>query len=301
MMMRKPRADLTNMSSTENVNPIFTKRVKSAHPSSLIIGDIASPIQTRSRVNKSSNGESALVCYIKNQRRNNHIDFHHCLFACFLSQTEPRSVAQALEDPRKRQLELMILKNKKIASRDVIRNKARLVPSHKQKRALDYEEVSMVYKMMLKVPFSMGRLKKRYMSLSLRILESKASQKSFTRMAKALYGHISASRACYATLSLPWRGGVKEWDIEYTIDKTLSSKRTQIYHPSSSLYDDIHFWVSTKKACSKIKRIFISQDKYVAKILRKFDLESVKTATTPYEPQKPKDKNRPDEFEFTNN
>ncbi|GKF85127.1 hypothetical protein Tco_0250025, partial [Tanacetum coccineum] len=30
--------------------------------------------------------------------------------------------------------------------------------------------------------------------------------------------------------------------------------------------------------------IFISQDKYVAEILRKFDLESVKTATTPYEP-----------------
>ncbi|GKC22103.1 putative ribonuclease H-like domain-containing protein [Tanacetum coccineum] len=41
--------------------------------------------------------------------------------------------------------------------------------------------------------------------------------------------------------------------------------------------------------------IFISQDKYVADILRKFDLESVKTATTPYEPQKPKDKNGPDD------
>ncbi|GJR47226.1 hypothetical protein Tco_1315329 [Tanacetum coccineum] len=62
---QEPRADLTNMSSTENVNPTSSKRVKSAHPSSLIIGDIASPVQTRSRVNKSSNGESALVCYIK--------------------------------------------------------------------------------------------------------------------------------------------------------------------------------------------------------------------------------------------
>ncbi|GJX50134.1 putative ribonuclease H-like domain-containing protein [Tanacetum coccineum] len=36
----EPRADLTNMSSTENVNPTSSKRVKSAHPSSLIIGDI---------------------------------------------------------------------------------------------------------------------------------------------------------------------------------------------------------------------------------------------------------------------
>ncbi|GJQ92616.1 putative ribonuclease H-like domain-containing protein [Tanacetum coccineum] len=165
----EPRADLTNMSSTENVNPTFTKRVKSAHPSSLIIGDIASPVQTRSRVNKSSNGESALVCYIKNQRRNNHTDFHHCLFACFLSQTEPRSVAQALEDPswveamqeEMQQFQFQnvwilvdlppgkraigtkwILKNKKDARGIVIRNKARLVAQgHRQEEGIDYDEV----------------------------------------------------------------------------------------------------------------------------------------------------------------
>ncbi|GKC59952.1 hypothetical protein Tco_1087550, partial [Tanacetum coccineum] len=40
----EPRADLTNMSSTVNVNPTSTKRINSAHPSSLIIGDIASPV-----------------------------------------------------------------------------------------------------------------------------------------------------------------------------------------------------------------------------------------------------------------
>nr|GFB80367.1 ribonuclease H-like domain-containing protein [Tanacetum cinerariifolium] len=33
--------------------------------------------------------------------------------------------------------------------------------------------------------------------------------------------------------------------------------------------------------------IFISQDKYVAKILKKFDFLSVKTASTPIETQKP--------------
>ncbi|GKE79943.1 putative ribonuclease H-like domain-containing protein, partial [Tanacetum coccineum] len=40
--------------------------------------------------------------------------------------------------------------------------------------------------------------------------------------------------------------------------------------------------------------IFISQDKYVQEILKKFDLESVRTATTPYEAPKPKSKNEPD-------
>nr|GFC39823.1 uncharacterized mitochondrial protein AtMg00810-like [Tanacetum cinerariifolium] len=33
--------------------------------------------------------------------------------------------------------------------------------------------------------------------------------------------------------------------------------------------------------------IFISQDKYVAEILKKFDFSSVKTASTPIETQKP--------------
>ncbi|GJT83964.1 ribonuclease H-like domain, reverse transcriptase, RNA-dependent DNA polymerase [Tanacetum coccineum] len=33
-----------------------------------------------------------------NQRRNNHKDFQHCLFACFLSQQEPKKISEALED-----------------------------------------------------------------------------------------------------------------------------------------------------------------------------------------------------------
>ncbi|GKA50267.1 hypothetical protein Tco_0743340, partial [Tanacetum coccineum] len=36
--------------------------------------------------------------YIQKQRRNNHKDFQHCLFACFLSQYEPKKISEALED-----------------------------------------------------------------------------------------------------------------------------------------------------------------------------------------------------------
>nr|GFD26659.1 ribonuclease H-like domain, reverse transcriptase, RNA-dependent DNA polymerase [Tanacetum cinerariifolium] len=32
------------------------------------------------------------------QQRNNHKDFQHCLFACFLSQIENKKISQALED-----------------------------------------------------------------------------------------------------------------------------------------------------------------------------------------------------------
>ncbi|GKF68584.1 uncharacterized mitochondrial protein-like protein, partial [Tanacetum coccineum] len=42
--------------------------------------------------------------------------------------------------------------------------------------------------------------------------------------------------------------------------------------------------------------IFISQDKYVQDMLMKFDMESVRTATTPYEASKPKSKDEPDDI-----
>ncbi|GJW90805.1 hypothetical protein Tco_0168358 [Tanacetum coccineum] len=56
-----------------------------------------SAVQTRSKVTKSS-GAYAFVSYVQKQRRNNHKDFQHCLFACFLSQNEPKKISEALED-----------------------------------------------------------------------------------------------------------------------------------------------------------------------------------------------------------
>ncbi|GJZ73442.1 putative ribonuclease H-like domain-containing protein, partial [Tanacetum coccineum] len=92
-------ADLNNLASTVEVSPVATKRINTVHPQSLIIGEPNSSVQTRSQVHKKTPGETAFLSYIQDQQRNNHTDFQHCLFACFLSQVEPRSVAQALEDP----------------------------------------------------------------------------------------------------------------------------------------------------------------------------------------------------------
>ncbi|GJV99870.1 ribonuclease H-like domain-containing protein [Tanacetum coccineum] len=90
-------ADFTNLETIVNVNPIPTSRINSIHPSTLILGDPNSAVQTRSKVTKSS-GAHAFVSYIQKQRRNNHKDFQHCLFACFLSQNEPKKISEALED-----------------------------------------------------------------------------------------------------------------------------------------------------------------------------------------------------------
>ncbi|GKF85244.1 putative ribonuclease H-like domain-containing protein, partial [Tanacetum coccineum] len=126
-------------------------------------------MQTRSKVNKTTTGESAFISYIHDQQRDNHTDFQHCLFACFLSQVEPRTVAQALEDPswvdamqeEMQQFKFQnvwvlvdlpkakyaigtkwILKNKRDARGIVVRNKARLVAQgHRQEEGIDYDEV----------------------------------------------------------------------------------------------------------------------------------------------------------------
>ncbi|GJV47565.1 ribonuclease H-like domain-containing protein [Tanacetum coccineum] len=90
-------ADFTNLETVVNVSPIPTSRIHSSYPTALILGDPTSAVQTRRKLHKSS-GAHAFVSYVQKQRRNNHKDFQHCLFACFLSQHEPKKISEALED-----------------------------------------------------------------------------------------------------------------------------------------------------------------------------------------------------------
>ncbi|GJR23743.1 putative ribonuclease H-like domain-containing protein [Tanacetum coccineum] len=161
-------ADFTNLETVVNVSPIPTLRIHSTHPKALILGDPNSAVQTRSKVNTSS-GAHAFVSYVQKQKRTNHKDFHHCLFACFLSQHEPKKISEALEDESwvdAMQEELLqfeiqkvwvlvdlpygkkaigtkwVYRNKKDERGVVVRNKARLVAQgHRQEEGIDYDEV----------------------------------------------------------------------------------------------------------------------------------------------------------------
>ncbi|GKF88042.1 putative ribonuclease H-like domain-containing protein, partial [Tanacetum coccineum] len=116
-----------------------------------------------------SNISSTFVSYVQKQRRTNHKDFHHCLFACFLSQHEPKKISEALEDESwvdAMQEELLqfeiqkvwilvdlpygkkaigtkwVYRNKKDERGVGVRNKARLVAQgHIQEEGIDYDEV----------------------------------------------------------------------------------------------------------------------------------------------------------------
>ncbi|GKF25039.1 hypothetical protein Tco_0080933, partial [Tanacetum coccineum] len=89
--------DFNNLPTEVAVSPIPTLRIHNIYPQSQILGDPKSSVQTRSRV-KQTSGAHALVSYVQKQQRNNHKDQQHCLFACFLSQEEPKKISEALQD-----------------------------------------------------------------------------------------------------------------------------------------------------------------------------------------------------------
>ncbi|GJZ88540.1 putative ribonuclease H-like domain-containing protein [Tanacetum coccineum] len=160
--------DFNNLPDEVDVITNPTLRIHNAHPQSQILGDPNTPVQTRSSLKKITEAH-ALVSYIQAHQRSNHKDQQHCLFACFLSQFEPRKVTEALEDGswvEAMQEELLqfklqqvwvlvdlpngakvigtkwVYRNKKDERGVVVRNKARLVAQgHRQEEGIDYDEV----------------------------------------------------------------------------------------------------------------------------------------------------------------
>ncbi|GJW21834.1 putative ribonuclease H-like domain-containing protein [Tanacetum coccineum] len=161
-------SDFNNLPDEVDVPTNPTLRIHNAHPQSQILGDPNTPVQTRSSLKKITEAH-ALVSYIQANQRSNHKDQQHCLFACFLSQFEPRKVSEALEDGswvEAMQEELLqfklqqvwvlvdlpngakvigtkwVYRNKKDERGVVVRNKARLVAQgHRQEEGIDYDEV----------------------------------------------------------------------------------------------------------------------------------------------------------------
>lgn len=71
-------------------------RIHKDHPVSKIIGPSTSGVLTRTKAKNLSQQHTSLLSFVYKQNRVNHKDQQLCLFSCFLSQEEPKTVAQAL-------------------------------------------------------------------------------------------------------------------------------------------------------------------------------------------------------------
>ncbi|GJX73487.1 hypothetical protein Tco_0312082 [Tanacetum coccineum] len=83
-------ADMNNLDINFQVSHILTTRIHKDHPLDQVIRDLQSATQTR-KMSKNLK-EHGFVSTINK-------DFQNCLFACFLSQEEPKKVIHALKDP----------------------------------------------------------------------------------------------------------------------------------------------------------------------------------------------------------
>ncbi|GJS49712.1 putative ribonuclease H-like domain-containing protein [Tanacetum coccineum] len=327
----EPEVDLGNITNSYIVPTTPNTRIHKDHPIDNVIGEVQSTVQTR-RMSKPTS-EQGFLSDVYEQKT--HDTLNTCLYACFLSQIEPTSIAKALSNSSWVEAMQEELLNKKDERGIMIRNKARLVAQgHRQEEGIDYEEVFapvarieairlflayasfmgfLVYQMDVKSAFLYGTIEKEvYVTQPPGFKHLDYLDKVY-KVVKALYGLHQAPRAWYETLAnYLLSNGFKRGKI----DQTLFIKKQKGDILLVQVYvDDIIFGSTNKELCTSFEKlmkdkfqmssmgeltfflglqvqqkedgIFISQDKYVAEILKKFNYSDVKSASTPVDLEKP--------------
>nr|GEU28856.1 hypothetical protein [Tanacetum cinerariifolium] len=289
-------ADLSNMENNISASPTPTIRIHKDHPTSQIISPMDTPVQTRNMSKEME--EQSFIASIHHNTNPDLLQF--CLFLCFLSQEEPKKISDALEDPKVRPIGTKwVLKNKKDERGIAIRNKARLVAQgHTQEKGIDYEEVFapvvrieairlflayasfmgfIVYQMDVKSAFLYGTIDEEVYVMQPPVFQDPEFPDRVYKVEKAMYGLHQAPRAWYVTLSkyLLTNGFQRG-----TIDQTLFIKK----HKGDFLLvqvamGELNFFLGLQ-VLQKKDDIFLSQDKYVGDILKKFRYSDVRSVNT---------------------
>ncbi|GKC35044.1 putative ribonuclease H-like domain-containing protein, partial [Tanacetum coccineum] len=221
---------------------------------------------------------------------------------------EPRRITKALFDSSWVEAMQEELLHKKYERGIVIRNKLRLVAQgHRQEEGIDYEEVLLLCAILY------GTIKEEVYVTQPPGFKDPDHPYNVYKVVKALYGLHQAPRAWYETLANYLLGnGFKSGKI----DQTLFIKKQKGDILLVQVYvDDIIFGSTNKELCTAFEKlmkdkfqmssmgeptfflglqvtqkedgIFISQDKYVAEILKKFNYTDVKSASTLVDLEKP--------------
>nr|GEZ52827.1 hypothetical protein [Tanacetum cinerariifolium] len=234
--------------------------------------------------------------------------------------TESKRIHQALKDPswiKAMQEELLQFKMQKVCILVNLPHGKRAIVARIEaiRLFLDYASFMgfMVYQMDVKSAFLYGTIKEEvYVCQPLRFEDPDHPDKVY-KVVKALYGLHQAPRAWYETLdNYLLKNGFQRGKI----DQTLFIKRQKGDILLVQIYvDDIIIGATNKDLCKYFKKlmkdrfqmssmgeltfflglqvkqkkdgIFISQDKYVAEILKKFGLTEGKSDSTPIDTEKP--------------
>ncbi|GKA70952.1 putative ribonuclease H-like domain-containing protein [Tanacetum coccineum] len=245
--------DMNNVVSSYIIpNAPFSKFHKD-HPKDQVIGSLKTHVQTRHMTK--INDDHGLISSVYKLRRTNHKDFQNCLFACFLSQMEPKKLVQSIKDPswvEAMQDELLQFKLLKVWTL-----------GHTQEEGIDYDEVFA----------PVARIE------AIRLFLAYASFKDFV-----VYQMDVKSAFLYGKIEEE----VYVDDIIFgSTKKKLSTEFEKLMHDKfqMSSMGEFSFFLGLQVQ-QKSNGIFLSQNKYVAEILKKFDFATVKTESTPIEPNK---------------
>ncbi|GJT19965.1 zinc finger, CCHC-type containing protein [Tanacetum coccineum] len=310
-------ADYNNMDPTIDVPSTPTLRIHKIHPQSQIIGKSTAGVQTRRKLQDStSNQHQALLSFIYKQNRTNHKDQQTCLFACFLSQEEPKKVSQALADEswvEAMQEELLqfklqevwvlcdlpegkrvigtkwVFRNKRDERGTIIKNKARLVAQgYRQEEGVDYDEVfapvARIEAIRLFLAFAsfMG-FTVYQMDVKSAFLICEHTRKVYSNSHQVLCRSLAHPNQGLQSF-LGTYGLIKPREHSSMVKGFYEDLMQKEFTKMSSM-GELTFFLGLQVKQSN-GGIFLSQDKYVKDILNKFDFRTIKPASTPIEAHK---------------
>ncbi|GKA55353.1 uncharacterized mitochondrial protein-like protein [Tanacetum coccineum] len=251
----EPEVDLGNITNSYTVPTTPNTRIHKDHPIENVIGDVKSFVQTRRMTKPTS--ELGFLSAVYEQKT--HDTLNTCLYACFLSQIEPTSIAKALSNSSwVEAMQEELLQEEGIEYEEVFAPVARIEAIT---LFLAYASFVgfLVYQMDMKSAFLYGTIEEEvYVTQPLGFKDLNHPDKVY-KVVKALYRLHQAPRAWYETLANYLLGnGFKRGKI----DQTLFIKKQK-------------------------EDILLVQDKYLAEILKRFNYIDVKSASTLVDLEKP--------------
>ncbi|GJR11441.1 putative ribonuclease H-like domain-containing protein [Tanacetum coccineum] len=169
-------ADINNLDTYFQVSPVYTTRIHKDHPIKQIIGDLNSAPQTR-RMTRNLEEYGFLNTTLKQRR--DHKDIQNCLFACFLSQEEPKKLPNG-----KRAIGTKWgFQEQEDESGIVIKNKARLVAQgYIQEDGIDYDEFSTLVSKIEAIRLFLAYASFKDLSMCIKVIDS--NEKKLIQMIK---------------------------------------------------------------------------------------------------------------------